>query len=33
MRSVVTQNSLEGFLQIAEMSEQDFHANRDIKFK
>lgn len=33
MQSMVDQNSLTEFLQIAEISEQDFHANRDIKFK
>ena len=33
MRSVIDQNSLTEFLQIAEMSQQNFQANRDIKFK
>jgi large subunit GTPase 1 len=33
MQSVIEQNSLTEFLQVAQMSQQDFHANRDIKFR
>lgn len=33
MKSVIDQNSLTEFLQIAEMSQQNFQANRDIKFR
>lgn len=30
---MVEQNSLTEFLQVAQMSQQDFHANRNIKFR
>lgn len=33
MRSVIEQNSLNEFLQTAELSQQNFKANRDIKFR
>lgn len=33
MKSVIEQNSLTEFLHIAEMSQQDFHANRNIRLK
>jgi hypothetical protein len=33
MKSVIEQNSLTEFLQVAQMSQQDFHANRNVKFK
>jgi predicted nucleic acid-binding protein len=33
MKSVIEQNSLTEFLQVAQMSQQDFHANRNIKFR
>ena len=33
MQSVLEQNSLSEFLQTAQMSQKDFHANRDVKFK
>jgi len=32
MKSIIEQNSLSEFLQVAEMSQQDFHANRNIRF-
>lgn len=32
MQSVLEQNNLAEYLQVAEMSQQDFHANRNIKF-
>ena len=32
MKSVLDQNNLTAFMQVAEMSQQDFHANRNIKF-
>ena len=33
MQSVLEQNSLTEFLQAAQMSQKDFHANRDVKFR
>lgn len=33
MKSTIEQNSLSEFLQIAELSQQNFKANRDIKFR
>jgi hypothetical protein len=33
MRSVLEQNSLTEFLHVAQMSQQDFHANRNIRLK
>ncbi len=33
MKSVIQQNSLTEFLHVAQLSQQDFHANRNIKFK
>ena len=33
MQSVLEQNSLTQYLQIAQMSQQDFHANRNIRFR
>ena len=33
MQSVLEQNSLTEYLQIAQISQQDFAANRDIKLK
>lgn len=33
MKSVIEQSSLNDFLQTAELSQQNFKANRDIKFK
>ena len=33
MRSVLEQNSLTEFLHVAQISQQDFHANRNIKMK
>lgn len=33
MRSVLEQNSLTEFLHVAQMSQADFHANRNIKLK
>lgn len=33
MKSVLEQNSLNEFLQTAELSQQNFKANRDIKFR
>lgn len=33
MRSIIQQNSLSEFLQTAELSQQNFKANRDIKFR
>ena len=32
MKSVLQQNNLAEYLQVAEMSQEDFHANRNIKF-
>jgi large subunit GTPase 1 len=32
MQSVLEQNNLAEYLQVAEMSQEDFHANRNIKF-
>ena len=32
MKSVIEQNNLAQYLQVAEMSQEDFHANRNIKF-
>lgn len=33
MKSVLEQNSMTEFLQIAELSQQNFKANRDLKFR
>ena len=33
MKSIVEQTSLNDFLQTAELSQQNFKANRDIKFR
>lgn len=33
MQSILDQNSLTDFLQVAQLSQQDFHANRNIRFR
>lgn len=32
MQSVIEQNNLDGYLQVAQMSQEQFQANRNIKF-